>query len=177
MWPWQVRSILGILRFAESRTVVFWSEDDDVFLVYSPYYFGSDIEDGDVDVYNFNVMKTLRKYVKLDLAGRLCRVEDESTKPSTTTYQLLSLQELCCRVIALRFPFAYVEHRSPPIPDELQLKIIGFSFPEDEQMIMKYAQFSSRSVDINSAKSVLGDVKNLNQIGRCDLAMMLLSQK
>ena len=145
--------------------------------MYSPYYFGSDIEDGDVDVYNFNVMKTLRKYVKLDLAGRLCRVEDESTKPSTTTYQLLSLQELCCRVIALRFPFAYVEHRSPPIPDELQLKIIGFSFPEDEQMIMKYAQFSSRSVDINSAKSVLGDVKNLNQIGRCDLAMMLLSQK
>ena len=119
----------------------------------------------------------LRKCVKLDLTGRLRRVEEESTKPSTTTYQLLSLQDLCCRVIALRFPFAYVEHRSPPIPDELQLKIIGFSFPEDEQMIIKYAQFSSHSVDINSAKSTLGNVKNLNQIGRCDLAMVLLSQK
>ena len=124
--------------------------------VHSPYYYGSDVE-GD------------------DLRGAVHRDQEESNnEPSTknasgTVYRLLSLQDLCCRVIALELPFAYVEHRSPPIPDELQLKIIGFSFPEDEQMIMKYAQFSSRSsVDVSSAKSVLGNVQNLNQIGRCD---------
>ena len=69
-----------------------------------------------------------------------------------------------------------IEHRSPPIPDELQLKIIGFSFPEDEQMMMKYAQFSRGGVDVslNTARSVVGNVKNLNQIGRYDLTMVLL---
>ena len=168
--------------------------DDDDFFAYSPYYFGSDMEDSDVDVYNFDEgdFEMLRKYV--DLAALLRRGREESKvtvkfiKPpassttentpatATTSYQLLSLQDLCCRVIALRFPFAYIEHRSPPIPDELQLKIIGFSFPEDEQMMMKYAQFSRGGVDVslNTARSVLGNVKNLNQIGRYDLTMVLL---
>ena len=79
----------------------------------------------------------------------------------------------------MRFPFAYIEHRSPPIPDEIQLKIIGFSFPEDEQMMKKYAQFSRGGVDVslNTARSALGNVKNLNQIGRYDLTMVLLYQK
>ena len=168
-----------------------WSDDDD-FFAYSPYYFGSDMEDSDVDVYNFDEddFEMLRIAQYLDLAALLRRGREESklTKPSassttentpataTTTYQLLSLQDLCCRFIALRFPFAYIEHRSPPIPDELQLKIIGFSFPEDEQMMMKYAQFSRGGVDVslNTARSVVGNVRNLNQIGRYDLTMVLL---
>ena len=171
-----------------------WSDDDD-FLAYSPYYFGSDMEDSDVDVYNFDEddfeMLRIAQYVDLPALLRRGREESKLTKPSassttentpatattqTTTYQLLSLQDLCCRVIALRFPFAYIEHRSPPIPDELQLKIIGFSFPEDEQMMMKYAQFSRGGVDVslNTARSVVGNVKNLNQIGRYDLTMVLL---
>lgn len=162
-----------------------WSDVDDI-LAYSPYYFGSDMEDSDVDVYNFDEddFEMLRKYV--DLAALLRRDQEESKRASlatentpataTTTNQLLSLQDLCCRVIALKFPFAYIEHRFPPIPDELQLKIIGFSFPEDEQMMMKYAQFSRGvgDVSLNTARSVLGNVKNLNQIGRYDLTMVLL---
>ena len=134
-----------------------WYDDayDYSYVVYSPSYSGSDVE-GD------------------DPRGAVHKDQEESNNASTTKnasgtlYQLLSLQDLCCRVIALKLPFAYVEHRLPPIPDELQLKIIGFSFPEDEQMIMKYAQFSSRSsVDVSLAESALGNVQTLNQIGRC----------
>lgn len=162
-----------------------WSDDDDCYL-YSPHYFGSEMDDSDVDEYYFDEddycgyssgeTECLRK-----LAARRHHDHDEdsddssiSENTSSTTYQILSLQDLCCRYIALKFPFAYVEHRSPPIPDELQLKIIGFSFPEDEQMIMKYAQFSRSGVDFSSAKSMRdnGSVKNLSQIGRCDSKTM-----
>ena len=42
--------------------------------------------------------------------------------------------------------------------------------------MMKYAQFSRGGVDVslNTARSVVGNVKNLNQIGRYDLTMVLL---
>ena len=43
-----------------------WSDDDD-FFAYSPYYFGFDKEDSDVDVYNCDEddFEMLRKYVDL----------------------------------------------------------------------------------------------------------------
>ena len=154
-----------------------WSEDDDYFS-YSPYYFGSDMDDSDVDEYfdddDYCGYSSGENYSSLMLAARRARAQAEGSDDastaeniSTTIHQVRSLQDSCCRFIALKFPFAYVEHRSPPIPDELQLKIIGFSFPEDEEMIRKYAEFSRSSVDFNSAKRMLenGNVNDLNQIG------------
>ena len=158
-----------------------WSEDDDYFS-YSPYYFGSDMDDSDVDEYfdddDYCGYSSGENYSSLMLAARRARALAEGSDDASTAaenispaiYQVRSLQDSCCRFIALKFPFAYVEHRSPPIPDELQLKIIGFSFPEDEEMIRKYAEFSRSSVDFCSAKRMLdnGNVNDLNQIGRCE---------
>lgn len=152
-----------------------WSDDDDYFS-YSPYYFGSDMDDSDDDHYyddedycgyssgeDFSVVMSRRPRPQTEGSDGTTTTEDVSIR----TYQVSSLQELCCRFIALKFPFAFVEHRSPPIPDELQLKIIEFSFPDDEEIIRKYAEFSRSSVDFSSAKRLLenGNVKDLNQIG------------
>ena len=152
-----------------------WSDDDDCFS-YSPYYFGSDMDDSDDDIYyddedycgyssgeDYSVVMSRRPRPQTEGSDETTTTEDVSIR----AYRVSSLQELCCRFIALKFPFAFVEHRSPPIPDELQLKIIEFSFPEDEEMIRKYAEFSRSSVDFSSAKRMLenGNVKDLNQIG------------
>lgn len=144
-----------------------WSDDDDYFS-YSPYYFGSDTDDSD-DVYcgyssgEDLYMTALRDPSRTETIGG----STLSVEVAPQIYEVPSLQDLCCRFIALKFPFAFVEHRSPPIPDELQLKIIEFSFPDDEDMIRKYAEFSRSSVDFYSAKTMLdsGKVKDLNQIG------------
>ena len=152
-----------------------WSDDDDYFS-YSPYYFGSDTDDSD-DVYcgyssgEDLYMTALRDSSRHETIGG----STLSVEVAPQIYEVPSLQDLCCRFIALKFPFAFVEHRSPPIPDELQLKIIEFSFPDDEDMIRKYAEFSRSSVDFYSAKTMLdsGKVKDLNQIGGWELPLKI----
>ena len=156
-----------------------WSDDDDYFS-YSPYYFDSDMADSDDGHYfdddDYCGYSSGEDYSGVMLASRRARAQAEASDDASTAenlsapnYQVFSLQDLCCRFIALKFPFAFVEHRSPPIPDQLQLKIIEFSFPEDEEMIRKYAEFSRSNVDFCSAKRMLenGNVKDLNQIGGC----------
>lgn len=146
-----------------------WSEDDD-YCIYSPYYGGSDFDDSDDDIYygyssgeDFITVMPPRSRTKITSEGSA--TTDEEVPPQT--FEAPSLQDLCCRFIARKFPFAFVEHRSPPIPDELQLKIIEFSFPDDEEMIRKYAEFSRTNVDFYSAKRMVenGKVKELNHIG------------
>lgn len=154
-----------------------WSDDDEYFS-YSPYYFGSDVAEDDSDEENYFEDDDYHGYSSGEnypfvnsrraRASTGCSDEVSTTKDiPTQIYQASSLQDSCCRFIALNFPFAFVEHRSPPIADELQLKIIEFSFPEDEELIRKYAEFSRSSVDFCSAKRLLdnGNVKDLNQIG------------
>lgn len=158
-----------------------WSDDDDYFS-YSPYYFGSndDMDDDSVDDHYFDDEDYYYSSGEDDYSGlvlarpRIRTKSNDSEAPTeivcTPSYKVTSLQDSCCRFIARRFPFAFIEHRSPPIPDELQLKIIQFSFPEDEDMIRKYAEFSRSSVDYYSAKRMLenGHVEDMNQIGRCE---------
>ena len=158
-----------------------WSDDDDYFS-YSPYYFGSndDMDDDSddhylEDAYDDYYYSSGEDCSGLVLARTRARTKSNDSETlseidSEPSYKVSSLQDLCCRFIARRFPFAFVEHRSPPIPDELQLKIIQFSFPEDEKMIQKYAEFSRSNVDYCSAKRMLenGNVKDMNQIGRCE---------
>ena len=162
-----------------------WSDDDDCFS-YSPYYFGSNDDmddDSDQDEHYFDDVYDDYYYSSGEDTPRGCYIrarnrirskdsegEVSTEVPSALSYKVAPLQDLCCRFIARRFPFAFIEHRSPPIPDELQLKIIQFSFPEDEKMIQKYAEFSRSSFDFSSAKRMLenGNVKDMNQIGRCE---------
>lgn len=158
-----------------------WSDDDDYFS-YSPYYFGSndDMDDDSddhylEDAYDDYYYSSGEDCSGLVLARNRARTKSNESETlseidSEPSYKVSSLQDLCCRFIARRFPFAFVEHRSPPIPDELQLKIIQFSFPEDEKMIQKYAEFSRSNVDYCAAKRMLenGNVKDMNQIGRCE---------
>ena len=89
----------------------------------------------------------------------------QGSKP-TPPFQIPSLVDISSRLVALSFPFAYVEHRNPPIPDELQLKIISFSFPDKEEIIQKWAQFSQVSISEPQQLCALGCVRDLTQIGR-----------
>ena len=89
-------------------------------------------------------------------------------EPSALIFQVPSLVDISSRFVALKFPFAYIEHRNPPVPDELQLKVISFSFPDNEEIVRKYAEFSRNSVDVEYASGLCktGCVKDITQIGR-----------
>ena len=89
------------------------------------------------------------------------------SKP-TPPFQVPSLEDISSRLVALNFPFAYVERRNPPVPDELQLKIMSFSFPDNEEIIEKWAEFSQSTVDISDPQQLCasGRVKDLTQIGK-----------
>ena len=164
-----------------------WSDDDEYF-TYSPHYYGSDddIIDSDDDL-NFSFddddytychsvgsdeERVLYPSLLLSKSGHWEVKKHENTASSVAVsspvYQVQSLVDSCSRFIAVSFPFAYLEHRCPPIPDELQMKVIKFSFPEDKEMIRKYAEFSRSNVDFSYASTLHknGSVKDLNQIGR-----------
>ena len=98
----------------------------------------------------------------------------EGSEP-TPPFQVPSLVDISSRLVALNFPFAYVEQessgipRNPPVPDELQLKIISFSFPDKEEIIEKWAKFSQGPVDISIPQQLCASgctVRDLTQIGR-----------
>lgn len=46
-----------------------------------------------------------------------------------------SLVELAAQAVACHIPFEVVEHFPQPIPDEVQLRIAFWSFPENEEDI------------------------------------------
>ena len=100
-------------------------------------------------------------------SGSLERDFAPRSKP-TPPFQVPSLEDISSRLVALSFPFAYVERRNPPVPDELQLKIMSFSFPDNEEIIEKWAEFSQSTVDISDPQQLCasGRVKDLTQIGK-----------
>lgn len=49
--------------------------------------------------------------------------------------QVMSLVELAAREVACHIPFEVVEHVYPPVPEQLQLRIACWSFPENEEDI------------------------------------------
>jgi len=49
--------------------------------------------------------------------------------------QISSLVELTAQAIARHIPFEVVEHFRPPVPEQLQLRIAFWSFPENEEDI------------------------------------------
>ena len=58
--------------------------------------------------------------------------------------EVLSLTELAAREVATSIPFELVEVYHPPVPEQLQLKIASWSFPQ--QVRDQDASSSSRKV-------------------------------
>ncbi|XP_064116671.1 zinc finger SWIM domain-containing protein 8 homolog isoform X1 [Macrobrachium nipponense] len=50
-----------------------------------------------------------------------------------------SLTEMCARTVAAHIPFEVVEQMMPPVPEQLQLHIAFWSFPENEEDIRLYS--------------------------------------
>ena len=96
---------------------------------------------------------------------RLHDLEDEPvTEEKLTTAK--SLVDICSRFVAHNFPFEFVEHREPPVAEELQLKIIHFSFPDNHETVLKFAKFSKCYCSLEDAKSLSRTVTDLHQIGK-----------
>ncbi|GAB6028261.1 hypothetical protein CHUAL_002442 [Chamberlinius hualienensis] len=61
--------------------------------------------------------------------------------------QVLSLVELAAKEVACHIPFEVVEHVYPPVPEQLQLRIACWSFPENEEDIRLYSCLANGSAD------------------------------
>jgi hypothetical protein len=82
--------------------------------------------------------------------------------------RLLSLVELSAREVACHIPFEVVEHVYPPVPEQLQLRIAYWSFPENEEDIRLYSCLANGSADeFQRGENLLKAraVKELLQIG------------
>ncbi|ENN82733.1 hypothetical protein YQE_00899, partial [Dendroctonus ponderosae] len=58
-----------------------------------------------------------------------------------------SLTELAAKCVASHIPFELVEHVYPPVPEQLQLRIAYWSFPENEEDIRLYSCLANGSAD------------------------------
>jgi hypothetical protein len=88
--------------------------------------------------------------------------------PDNSPKNALPLLDICARKIALNFPFAYTENRNPPIPEDVQLKIISWSFPQEMEKIKRYCSLNNgSSTEFDKAVKIVKSVKDLTQIGEC----------
>lgn len=60
---------------------------------------------------------------------------------------LISLTELAARCVASYIPFELVEHVYPPVPEQLQLRIAFWSFPDNEEDIRLYSCLANSSAE------------------------------
>ncbi|XP_028406963.1 uncharacterized protein LOC114529377 isoform X2 [Dendronephthya gigantea] len=88
------------------------------------------------------------------------------SNPNNDPKNPLPLLDICASKIALNFPFAYIEDRHPPVPENVQLKVISYSFPQDMQKIKRYCSLNNGSSgEFDKAIKNLKSVKDLTQIG------------
>lgn len=66
-------------------------------------------------------------------------VDDPTSVPSLT--------ELSAKCVASHIPFELVEHVFPPVPEQLQLRIAFWSFPDNEEDIRLYSCLANGSAD------------------------------
>lgn len=60
---------------------------------------------------------------------------------------VLSLAELCSRVVAAHIAFEVVEQAWQPVPEPLQLRIAFWSFPDNEEDIRLYSCLANGAAD------------------------------
>lgn len=64
-----------------------------------------------------------------------------------TDHQVNTLTELAAKCVASYIPFELVEHVFPPVPEQLQLRIAFWSFPDNEEDIRLYSCLANSSAD------------------------------
>lgn len=67
--------------------------------------------------------------------------------PRRNPDDVISLTELAARCVASYIPFELVEHVFPPVPEQLQLRIAFWSFPDNEEDIRLYSCLANSSAD------------------------------
>lgn len=83
--------------------------------------------------------------------------------------EVLTLTELAAKCVASFIPFELVEHVYPPVPEQLQLRIAFWSFPDNEEDIRLYSCLANSSSDeFNRGDQIFksGAVKDPLQIGK-----------
>ncbi|KAH8367889.1 hypothetical protein KR084_003898 [Drosophila pseudotakahashii] len=70
-----------------------------------------------------------------------------STSTCGRYYEVSTLAELAARCVASYIPFELVEHVYPPVPEQLQLRIAFWSFPDNEEDIRLYSCLANSSAD------------------------------
>ncbi|XP_074025698.1 zinc finger SWIM domain-containing dorado [Leptinotarsa decemlineata] len=70
-----------------------------------------------------------------------------SRKSADDTQAVPSLTELAAKCVASHIPFELVEHVYPPVPEQLQLRIAFWSFPDNEEDIRLYSCLANGSAD------------------------------
>uniref|UniRef100_A0A1B6CIJ5 SWIM-type domain-containing protein n=2 Tax=Clastoptera arizonana TaxID=38151 RepID=A0A1B6CIJ5_9HEMI len=61
--------------------------------------------------------------------------------------RVTALSELAARCVASHIPFELVEHVYPPVPEQLQLRIAFWSFPDNEEDIRLYSCLANSSAE------------------------------
>uniref|UniRef100_A0A8D0A6N1 Zinc finger, SWIM-type containing 8 n=1 Tax=Sander lucioperca TaxID=283035 RepID=A0A8D0A6N1_SANLU len=72
------------------------------------------------------------------------KIKDSSHRPHG---QVIPLVELSAKQVAFHIPFEVVEKVYPPVPEQLQLRIAYWSFPENEEDIRLYSCLANGSPD------------------------------
>ncbi|XP_043461539.1 zinc finger SWIM domain-containing protein 8 homolog isoform X1 [Leptopilina heterotoma] len=70
-----------------------------------------------------------------------------SKKTAEDGQNVLTLCELSARCVASHIPFELVEHVYPPVPEQLQLRIAFWSFPDNEEDIRLYSCLANGSAE------------------------------
>lgn len=65
----------------------------------------------------------------------------------STDSQVTTLTELAAKCVASFIPFELVEHFVPPVPEQLQMRIAFWSFPDNEEDIRLYSCLANSSSD------------------------------
>lgn len=112
--------------------------------------------------------------------------EDLKTTPSSCNQRCVteggivvpSLGELTARCVAAHIPFELVEHVYPPVPEQLQLRIAFWSFPDNEEDIRLYSCLANGSADeFQRGEHLFKNraVKDPLQIGKCYIGIWTLT--
>lgn len=72
---------------------------------------------------------------------------DTDNFPSLIDSPVTTLTELAAKCVASFIPFELVEHVFPPVPEQLQLRIAYWSFPDNEEDIRLYSCLANSSAD------------------------------
>lgn len=94
----------------------------------------------------------------------------------STEKSVLTLSELAAKCVACHIPFELVEHVYPPVPEQLQLQIAFWSFPDNEDDIRLYSCLANGSADeFSRGEHLFRDraVKDVLQIG--EISVFFLS--